>query len=271
MMESARIAFHNGVPASSEGLWVDPFGPLSLWGEGLFDTFRVHEGRILYAAQHESRMRESLVRVWDRRPELLERVEATWRLLRAEASRFSSGRGRILVAPIDEHRSDFDVFAELAPFTLIPDEVYARGVSLGFSSFPHPGLGAWGKTTSAMWSRKVVDEAKRRGFDELVLCRDEIVVETAWSAVIWRENASEHWWTPASSLGGLPSTTLEALRAKGVRVDDVVATKERLQYADAIVLLSSLRLAIGVNTLGVRHLEAPDASAAALRALLLSA
>lgn len=270
MSQPLRIALHNGEMTASGGLRVDPFGPLALWGEGIFDTFRVHEGRVLYPRPHIDRMLASLESVWGPNDALRDRVLQTWSQLSVEAARFSSGRGRILVAPMDENRSEFDIFGELVAFTPPPDEIYEKGVSLGFSMHPHPGLGHWGKTTSALWSRTAVDEARRRNLDEVLLCRNEIIVETAWSAVLWRESATTHWWTPSASLGGLASTTLEALRNQGVRIDDVVATRERLRYAESIVLLSSLRLAIGVNSLGERGYESPDEAARPLRELLLS-
>lgn len=270
MSQAPRIAFVNGEYAASGALRVDPFGPLALWGEGIFDTFRIHKGRILYAQAHIDRMLLSLENVWGVNPSLRERVFRTWDQLAVEAENFESGKGRVLVAPVNETRSDFDVFGELSSYLPSPIEYYERGVSLGFSMFPHPGLGQWGKTTSAMWSRIAVDEARRRNLDEVLLCRNEIVVETAWSTILWREKADSHWWTPSSSLGGLASTTLEALRSKGIRIDDVVATRERLRYAESIILLSSLRLAIGVNTLGDRVFDSPDDAAKPLRDLILS-
>ena len=271
MIHPARVAFHNGEIAPTGDLHVDPFGPLALWGEGIFDTFRVHQGRILYGPLHVARLLSSVESVWGLREDLRARVEETWRLVEREAQAFSSGRGRVVVAPVEASRQSFDVFAELDCWSAPSAEDYARGVSLGFSKQMHPGLGAWGKSTSALWSRTAIDEARKRSLDELILCRNEIIVETAWSAIIWREQGEDHWWTPSSSLGGLQSTTLEALRASGVEIVDVVATRERIRYAQSIVLLSSLRLAIGVNSLGERQYEALDRYAAPLREILLSA
>lgn len=265
----ARICYRNGVEVPADAMAVDPFGPLALWGEGTFDTFRVHDGRVLFLVPHMDRLARSSSLLWGKRPDIAAGLSAVWAFVQEVAPRFHEARGRVLVAPVDAARSRFDVFAELCPAEAPDEAAYLRGVRVGYSDVQHPCFGHWGKSTSALWSRVVADEAAKRGLDELILCRDEIVVETAWAALIWREDG--HWRTPAPSLGALTSTTLAALRQQGVVIDDVVATRERLGYADAIVLLSAVRLAMGVARLDGRDFDDPDRAAAPLRELLLRA
>lgn len=267
---SERLYFRNGQEVGSESLNVHAFGPLALWGEGSFDTFRVSNGRILFLPQHEERLRNSVRSLWgDGRTDVLQKMDDAWAFLKDKARDYTHGRGRVLVAPHDAFRERFDVFAELIPFTPISESDYLSGVRVGFSNLTHPGYGHWGKSTSAIWSRMAAEEARGRGLDEVILCREEIVVESAWSALMWREG--ETWRTPAASLNPLPSTTLAALRAAGLVVEEVVSTRERLSYADAIVLLSAVRLAIGVERLEDRVFEKPDDAAAPLREILLRA
>lgn len=269
MPSPARICYRNGVEVPADAMAVDPFGPLALWGEGTFDTFRVHEGRVLFVAPHIDRLARSSGLLWGKRPDIASGLSAVWAFVQETAKRFDEGRGRVLIAPVDAARSRFDVFAELTSSEPPSESAYQTGVTLGYSQMQHPSFGHWGKSTSALWSRVAADEATQTGFDDLILCRDEIVVETAWAALLWREEG--HWRTPAPSLGGLTSTTLAALRHSGVEIDDVVATKDRLNYAEAIVLVSAVRLAMGVARLNGRDFDDPDRAAAPLRALLLRA
>lgn len=266
---SERLYFRNGQEVESESLHVHAFGPLALWGEGSFDTFRVSNGRILFLPQHKERLHKSVNSLWGDRADILKKIDGAWDFLQEKSRGHTHARGRVLVAPCDALRERFDVFAELIPFTPMSASGYLRGVRVGFSKLTHPGYGRWGKSTSAIWSRMAAEEARARGFDEVILCREAIVVESAWSALMWREG--ETWRTPAASLNPLPSTTLAALRATGLEVEEVVSTRERLSYADAIVLLSAVRLAIGVERLEDREFEHPDDAAAPLREILLRA
>lgn len=259
----------NGEEATLDAMHVGVFGPLALWGEGTFDTFRVSAGRILFCEPHQRRLSTACRDLWGPQPVLESLLRETWATLTRDAGGYEHARGRVLVAPRDAERERFDVFAELAPTVPLRTSVYEQGLRAGYSTYAHPGLGLWGKNTSALWSRMAADEAKRRKLDEVILCRDGIVVEAGWSAVIWSEDGS--WRTPAPSLGGMPSTTLSALRAQGLEVDNVVATRERLSYADAVVLLSAVRLAIGLSSLEGRQFTDPDRAARPLRELLLSA
>lgn len=262
-----RVNYHNGNQVDVSAVHVHAFGPLALWGEGCFDTFRVSGGHVLFQPQHEQRLRQGIDALWGDRQDIQEQLQGAWHFIQRHAPEFVHGRGRILVAPVDPGREQFDVFAEIVAFTPMTLHEYALGVHAGFSDYAHPGYGSWGKSTSAIWSRMAAEEARARGFDEVILCRDEIVVEAAWSALLWREGG--HWRTPAASLKPLPSTTLAALRDTGLEVEEVVATRERLSYADAIVLLSAVRLAIGVCRLEERTFSEPDRAAAPLRDLLL--
>jgi len=268
-MMSEHVYFRNGQEVGVESLHVHAFGPLALWGEGSFDTFRVASGRILFVKQHQERLQRAVRALWGERQDVLDALDAAWEFLAQKAKAYPNGRGRVLVAPHDALREKFDVFAELLPFTPMSDADYQHGVRVGFSELTHPGYGRWGKSTSALWSRVAAEEARRRGLDEVILCREEIVVEGAWSALMWREG--ETWRTPAASLNPLPSTTLAALRQAGLHVEEVVSTRERLLYADAIVLLSAVRLAIGVERLENREFPSPDDAASALRQILLRA
>lgn len=268
-MSDERRYFRNGRATSPDALHVSAFGPLALWGEGSFDTFRVSSGRILFVQQHQDRLLNAARSLWGVREDIEDGLHAAWEFLEEQAKDYAHGRGRVLVAPQDALRKKFDVFAELLPFTPMSSAQYQHGVRVGFSELTHPGYGRWGKSTSALWSRMAAEEARNRGLDEVILCRGEIVVESAWSALMWREE--DVWRTPAASLAPLPSTTLAALRQSGLEVEEVVSTRERLSYADAIVLLSAVRLAIGVERLEDRVFDAPDDAAAPLRDILLRA
>lgn len=268
-MGSEHVYFRNGREVSSEALHVHAFGPLALWGEGSFDTFRVASGRILFLQQHQERLTRAARSLWGDRQDIHDGLQEAWEFLREKAKTYGDGRGRVLIAPHDAWREQFDVFVELTPFTPMSEAQYRHGLRVGFSELTHPGYGRWGKSTSALWSRMAAEEARSRGLDEVILCREEIVVEGAWSALMWREGKT--WRTPAASLNPLPSTTLAALRAAGLEVEEVVSTRERLLYADVIVLLSAVRLAIGVERLDDREFSSPDTAAAPLRDILLRA
>ena len=265
--------WRNGTPVPAGQLVVPAFGPLALWGEGIFDTMRVHEGRLVGAAFHHDRTRRSMERLWGEQPAATALLATTWDLLeQAARATTAPAAARVLVAPGDETARhdgcDVEVFASLSTWTEPTADQYAAGVTLGVSDVAHPGLGAWGKTASAIWSAVVAREARRRQLDELLVLRGPHVVECAWSSVLWRQQGC--WHTVEASLGGLPSTTIAMLEASGLEVVHTVVTPGQLEEAQAIVLASSLRLAVGVRSLGRATFPEPDRWAREIRERLLS-
>lgn len=248
-----------------------PYGvPESLlMGDALFETLRIHGGRALYAGLHADRIvaaaTDAGYRWTDLRRRFLDAVERGENEARA---RVGSGDAALRIVAYEDADTALRLHRSARAYAPPTDAVYRAGVRLAVSDLAHPGDGHRGKTTSRHWSRT----AARRcppGYEALVCNARGLVVETPTAAVVWRTGAT--WHRPPNALGALPGTTVAALRAAGTAFTETATTAAALANADAVVLLSALRLAIGVAALGERTWSAPDHDAERLRTILLGA
>ncbi len=238
-------------------------------GDAVFETVRVHGGRPMFLDLHRERLADSLAAcalgtVADARldhalaPALEVAAEQPWPC----ALRFT-------VASPSQADGDLRLVVVLSRYRGPDAQGYAAGVACTLVDVPHPGLGALGKSVSWQWSQVARRRARAAGFDEALIGHDARVVESDSAAVLWNEGGA--WFTPHSADGPLPSVTLRALRRADVDVAEARATVERLAAAEAVCLLSSLRLAMGVARIdGVAYARC-DEHAAPLRRLLLDA
>lgn len=263
------LFWRNG--ASCDEVLVEGFGPLALWGEGIFDTLRIGDGRLFFAHHHLARTLRSASRIWGEDEARDARIGEAYRWL-ADASQsrgFDAARARVVVAPLSAVGDRFDVFAQVTEMPAPPGDADAESLRVGFSQLPHPGFLSWGKTTSAIWSRLVAQEAAGRGLDELLVGREGIWLEAGWSSLVWCLHGV--WFAVDTDEGVLASTTLAALEEAGEAFYRSMPDRRELLQAEAIVLLSSWTLARGVAQLDSRVFEAPDAAARRFRRILLRA
>lgn len=271
-IDAAGAAIVDGAPLDTVAAWAS-LAPAMRVGDGVFRTMRVHRQRVLWLEDHLEALRASVDTAgYDRAGYTLrlDRTLATVHealpdvgVVRLFATPRGDNFGRSLLTPLS-------VWALVDPKLPVPDAAgYARGVIVGDSPVPHPGLGAYGKTCGYAWARTAMRLAYRARIDDALLLRDGAVVEAATAAVVWREGDAWHG-VPATS-GALPSVTRERFAGVVGGLREAAPTPVRLRDADQVALLSSLRLAIGVRRYGEREWPQPDAGLDEVRAAWLDA
>ncbi|MGT2425187.1 aminodeoxychorismate lyase [Amnibacterium kyonggiense] len=225
-------------------------------GDGVFETMGVGAGRAQAVDAHLARLARSAAML-----ELPEPDEAAWRAAtvavaerlaeHAEAfvklvyTRGVEGTGRptgwVLGSPSPDHAA--------ARTTGIDVVVLDRGLAHD-SAAELPWLLQGAKTLSYAVNMAALREAKRRGADDaLFVSSDGFLLEGPTSNLLLRRG--DRLLTPATSLGILAGTTqaeaFEFGRAQGLTVAYEVLTREALDEADALWLLSSVRNAAPVR------------------------
>lgn len=234
-------------------------------GDGVLETVRrADDGTWLFVHAHAARAARTWRMSYGRAPELVERLVGAMLGL-ADAPRDWRAM-RLFVMPTETCAPW--VWAARLAWTPPNAAAYVRGATCIRSRIPHPGLGALGKTTSYHWARSAQREARSQGAtDALLEGPNGAIVEAATAALVWREG--ERWFAPEGP--ALASVTLSALWERQGPLRDAVhapASWARLERADEVLLLSSLRLAMRVGRLGARSWPA-GATAAAWRSYLL--
>lgn len=252
--------WRNGEVLASPVIALD--SPLARYGDGVFETVRVDNGVPRWFELHEERLTASAAA--HELALVATPVLRTWVLGAAAALGSGTFAMRVLATPT-EFDETTDIYVSAVPFAM-PET--GAGVSLLPVSVRHPGLSVTGKHTSWSWSRAALRQARRLGADDALLMRGDEVVESATATLIYRSNA--HWFACGEDAGALASTTLRALRSH-MPVPRRTTTLPELADADALVLLSSLRLATPVASLAGVDYNASALAAGELRRLLLAA
>lgn len=244
-------------------------------GDGVFRTIRAARGRLLWRDAQLHALRAAIDAAGFDRAGVTIRLERTlaaldealagpaWQsgaAVRLFATPRSDNYGRALLTPLS-------VWATIEALRVPDDEHYRRGVVLGDSRVPHPGLGALGKTCGYAWARTAMRWAYRDKVDDALLARDGVVVEAASAALVWRE--AEQWLAVDPRHGATPSVTQQAFADAVGGLALASPTPARLAAADQVALLSSLRLAVGARRYGERTWASPDVGLDAIRALWL--
>ncbi|WP_285040821.1 aminodeoxychorismate lyase [Plantibacter sp. LMC-P-059a] len=136
-----------------------------------------------------------------------------------------------------------------------------------------PWLLAGAKTLSYAVNMAALREAHRRGADDvLFVSSDGFVLEGPTSTVVARIGGT--FVTPPATSGILPGTTQlalwEHLEAEGHPCEDRMLTPDDLMQADAVWLLSSVRLAVPVTAVDGRPVGIDRGLTAELNAALLA-
>jgi branched-subunit amino acid aminotransferase/4-amino-4-deoxychorismate lyase len=255
-----RRLWRDGVRVDAAMVPVD--GPVALHGDGAFETIRAEGGRAPLAHLHIERLLGVLEALQLPCPQASE--------LSSQVSRAAAAAGpgvhrlRVIVAPADESATDATVWLVAEPFA--PGGAGAR---LCTSRRAHPGPGAGGKTLSWAWARAAQREARARGFDDALLVADGHVVESATGAVIALRSGA--WVAAGESRGAVPSTTLRALRERGVDVRRGDLAPDELVESEAVAVLSALRLVTPVLAIDDTACRQDEDAVRVLRAVLSGA
>ncbi|MBL9129395.1 MAG: aminodeoxychorismate lyase, partial [Verrucomicrobiales bacterium] len=241
----------NGAFVPEEAAKVSVFDRGFLLGDGLFETLRVHAGRLVLWPAHADRLERGAAMLRLKLPETTDRLEAAAvellrrdrldnAVVRITVSRGPGPRGYSIRGA---DRPTWVIAAHPAPTFENEAPVVWR---LRTSRLRLPAgdpVGAH-KTTSKLLHVLARAEAEEGGADEaLLLDTNGHVAETSSANVFWFEGKEVR--TPSLEAGCLAGVTrefvMERLRSTGWEVREVLATPDRLRRADGMFLtLSSL-------------------------------
>jgi len=134
-----------------------------------------------------------------------------------------------------------------------------------------PWLLAGAKTLSYAVNRAVLREAERRGADDVIfVSSDGFVLEGPSSTVVYR--VGDRILTPGPGLGILDGTTQTSIfrfaEKRGFRTGLALPSPAELMAADAVWLVSSVRLAVPVHRLDDIPLKIDRETTAEMNAFL---
>lgn len=249
---------------------VDPAGPLLrvddlgvLRGDAVFETLRLHDGRLDALDAHLARLCRSAAALDLPEPDL-----GAWRALIDDVVAGWGRPGEAMVRLVLTRGVEggpgptaFALVAPLAESTLRHRRKGVRVVTLsrGVSSTAYgeaPWLLGGVKTTSYAVNMAAQRYAQALGADDAVfLSTDGLVLEGPTSTVVWAVGDTLH--TPPTSIGILDGTTMQALfdRAGDHGFGTAVATTDvaGLHAADGVWLVSSVRGAVAVTAIDGRE------------------
>jgi 4-amino-4-deoxychorismate lyase len=248
-------------------------------GDGIFETLAVVNGHPQEVEPHISRLRNSAL-ICD----LPVPNPEQWRAAIAYAVARIPQQGEIALKFVlsrgVEHgpaptawlhaaaAADFSLVRGNGVRVITLDRGYPRGVA---ERAPWLLMGA--KTLSYAVNMAAIREAHRRGADDTIfLTTDGFVMEGPTSSVVLYTGGE--YVTPAPSGAILHGTTQQSmfdyLRARGERVEYRDVTVDELRQADAVWLVSSVRLAVSVVALDGTPIPADQTLTDALNAYLLA-
>ena len=221
------------------------------FGDGVFETIRVHQGIPYRFEWHLQRLATGLraihinfdtIQLQALCAGLLKRNKCEQGLLRIQVTRGSSGNGYL---PAD---STPTFLIETQPLTPVP----AGPVSLYLSSYrriPAACLPVSNKLSQGMNSTLARMEAREHGcFEALQLNTEGIIAECSSSHIFWMKGNT--LYTPALDAGVLDGSVRAAiLSLYGNVIHETLTDIDTLTSADAVCITNSSWLALPVSTL----------------------
>lgn len=245
MIRPLLLFNHEIRPATDLLLSPGQVGVMNGWG--VFSTIKVVEGVLFEYPRHWARMRRDadLMRVpfpW--LPDELE--ETLLRLVEANEDYNSTLR----VAAVRNKGTHFEGpglarDVDLIAFTA-PRHQWGDAVRLGLVANARHAANTFAGAKIMAWAMNLVwyEEARARGFDEVVLLNERGEVSECTSANLFAVFGSKAL-TPPLSAGCLPGITrellLETVRVPGIHVHEQPLTLDDLQNADGLFITSSTR------------------------------
>ena len=245
--------------------------PAILFGETLFESFRAHQGRWLAVPEHHSRLQASL-RAWGWRsiPDLVE-LEA---LLRDGLSKVggTEAYARLTCWPEGTGGGPGLLPAVPAGFALIVAQLNGgasmEGQAVSVSTAESIGRDSWAlpydlKHGNYLPSRWAMREARERGVEDVVLCRqDGSPVEASAANLLLFDGRT--WHTPLLGRDGLNGVARARLVANG-DIEESACSAEYLETAIAMALVNSVRGLRFIRSYDGRALEVSGVGVERLR------
>ncbi len=242
-----RYLLHNDEIRTTDENLVSPGQVGLLNGWGVFSTLRVSRGVPFAYPRHFRRMKKDaeLMRVpFPSNPDWLE--ERLLRLVEANKAYDATlrvaiirNKGGMFESPGIER--EFDVVA----FTKDLNE-WGKGIRLSVTPHARYGASPYSGTKVLSWAQNLnwLEQAREKGYDEVILLNEHGQVSECTSANIFAVNGNEVW-TPPLSAGCLPGVTrdilLEEIRAPGISVGEKALELSDLESADEVFVTSTTR------------------------------
>jgi 4-amino-4-deoxychorismate lyase len=247
-------------------------------GDGIFESIGVVDGHPQEVAAHLKRLARSAELCDLPAPHLEQWRQAV--AVVADAAAAGESVIKLILSRGVEHGPTPTAWVTLAP---APDNTRARtegirvvALDRGFA-LDVPARAPWlllgAKTLSYAVNMAAIREAKRRGADDaLFVSSDGYVLEGPTSSVVLR--FGDRFVTPAPAAGILHGTTQVSLfgylAERGLDTGYETVPVDDLARADAVWLLSSIRLAAPVTAIDDRPIEVDHALTADINAYLLT-
>ena len=263
----ADITFINGkfLPRSQASIPIDDRG--FRFGDGVFETIHIRDGKPYLWSQHERRLHEGLLALQisldvtdnlsETCTELLQKNNVDNGILRIAISRGSGSKGYLPTA------NEPTIIIETMPLADYPyrfsdgdpqniDDANKPLISLCLSSYTRPPKSCYPvgcKTMQGLSSTLAKMEAEEQDcFDSLQLSSDGLVSECSSANIFWLQGKT--FYTPHSSTGCLGGTIRQRLIEQiPYPVKAVRLSLKKLLKADAVIITNSAYLIMPVHTL----------------------
>ena len=252
-------------PAQERFFTPGQVGLLNGWG--VFSTIKVTEGVLFAFPRHFARMKRDaqLMRVpfpfamEELEERLLSLVEATQEYNSTLRVTVVRNKGTVFVGP------DIDRDYELVAFVTERNN-WGAGVSLGIVEQARHAASRFAGAKITAWAMNLclLEEARERGFDEVVLLNERGEVSECTSANIFAVMGGRVL-TPPLDAGCLPGVTravlLEDIRNPRFHVAEQTLKPADLEQADEVFITSSTRDLLPVQSIEGLNLKANDGPA----------
>lgn len=263
------IIYLNGALIHSHDAQLSPFDAAVQYGAALFETLLAVDGRLHAWERHIARLHGSMETVGIEIPESdAELHKQAVYVLRKNGMMRGEARVKILVSP-----GDVTTYAPVRRATvLITAEPYQRPDPrfpwrLVMDGRVQAGRHLQHKSTSYLGMRMALHDARRMGFDDLILLdRDGNIAESSLASVVLRKGG---WWLFPDSDDALPGITSGLLRdlllRRGERVKTRAIAAEEA-FGSTLLLCNSLLGPFPVASINGRALHLlPEARISLLR------
>jgi branched-chain amino acid aminotransferase len=238
-----------------------------LFGDGIFETCKIFNGKIYDYKSHENRIKSGLKSL-KFSAEIFDLEKKSYQLIKKNKIkngilRISISRGIGSAGYLPTYESKALIIIETLPERTLP-----KTISLGISSYKTP-KNSLGKTSNALpYILTKIEAQGKKLFDCIMLSQENFIAETSSANIFWVKNGKI--FTPKKSCGILLGTVRDKILKKSfVKIKEVEAKISALKNADEIFLTNSSFLITPVDNLDFSKRKLQKVVGEALRKKLL--